>query len=164
MYLEKEDFRLLNGSFFRVNFKHISQNDLKNILKACGLKSAASSSNNQQISLLEGIRKYLLTGDLSELKDLSKSELKGTGSKRPELNYKNIINEDFVTVEFILKSLRRSPLTLEKIMLTGSASTSEVIECCSRYLDAPKGVFVSKPVMEKIGKLLVSLSVSAVVE
>lgn len=163
MFLEKEDLHLLNGSFFRVNFKAISQGDLKNILRACGLKSSASTSSNQQIALLEGIRRYVLTGDLSEISDLSKPNIKNIESKKYIFDYKNIVNEDTISLELILKSLRKSPLTLEKIMLSNSASVSEIADCCSRYLNTPKSIFSTKAVLDKIQTILVSLNIKTIV-
>ncbi|KAH8581711.1 uncharacterized protein ELE39_001841 [Cryptosporidium sp. chipmunk genotype I] len=159
MYLEKEKLHLLNGSFFRVNFKAISQDELKNILKICGLKSSANASSNQQIALLEGIRRYLLTEDLSELSDLSNHSIKSVESKRYTFDYKNIVNEDTISLELILKSLRKSPLTLEKIMLSNSVSVSEVADCCSRYLNTPRSIFSTKIILEKIQIVLASLNI-----
>lgn len=163
MYLEKESLHLLNGSFFRVNFKAISQGELKNILKACGLKSSTNTSSNQQIALLEGIRRYLLTEDLSELTDLSNPNIKSIESKRYTFDYKNIINEDTISLELILKSLRRSPLTLEKIMMSNSVSVSEIAECCSSYLNTPKSVFSNKIILDKIQLVLDSLKIKNIV-
>ncbi|OII71921.1 uncharacterized protein cubi_00729 [Cryptosporidium ubiquitum] len=163
MYLEKEDLHLLNGSFFRVNFKAIPQGDLKNILKACGLKSSTSTSSNQQIALLEGIRRYVLTGDLSEISDLSRPNVKSIESKRYTFDYKNIINEETISLELILKSLKKSPLTLEKIMLSNSVSVSEIADCCSKYLNTPKSIFSTKVILDKIQTVLASLSIEKIV-
>ncbi|KAJ1607972.1 hypothetical protein OIY81_2800 [Cryptosporidium canis] len=160
MYLEKEDLPLLNGSFFRVNLRAISQGDLRNILKACGLKSSASTSSNQHIALLEGIRRYMLTGDLSEL---SESKAKSGEGARCALDYKSIISEDAISAELILKSLRKSPAHLEKIMLSNSASVSEIAECCSRYLGTPRSVFSVKAISDKIRLILESLDIGEVV-
>lgn len=149
----------MNGSFFRVNFSAISQGELKNILRACGLKSSASTSNSQHIALLEGIRRYILTGDLSELSEQSN---KGGDSKRCALDYKSIVSEGTISVELVLKSLRRSPVHLEKIMLSDSASVSEVAECCSKYLNTPRSVFSTKAVLDKIRTVLEALHIGTI--
>ncbi|KAH8740268.1 hypothetical protein FG386_001543 [Cryptosporidium ryanae] len=177
MYVETKDLHLLNGSFFRVNFHEISHEDLKSILKACGLKSSQSSSINQQIMMLEKIRKYLLKGDLTDLNydtsnisdnnetnnsNKNKTNNKKNKIKNLSMNYRDIINEDTITADVVISSIKSDPTFLESIMINGKTTVSEVLESCSKYLNVPKRIITCQSVNKKIHSILNSLNVPVI--
>ncbi|KAK6590856.1 hypothetical protein RS030_111897 [Cryptosporidium xiaoi] len=178
MYIETKDLHLLNGSFFRVNFREISHDNLKNILKACGLKSSQSSSLNQQILMLEKIRRYLLTGDLTEIicdisdrnfdkneinhSNISKTSNVKNNVKNLSMNYRDIINENTITTEVVINSIKKDPALLENIMINEKTTVSEVLESCSKYLNVPKSVITCKAINKKIQSILTSLNVPVI--